>query len=270
MLQIATPSYCGQPRLMDHEPDLPPDTTRPSWAGIYWRVIVFAVLFLVAGALLVQFRGELSIDALAAREAQLHDFYQQHPIETLAIAFVVYVVVTGLSLPGALAMTVVYGWLFGFWPALVLVSFASTSGATIAFLTARYLYGQPLQARYGRQLAAFNAAIEREGAFYLFALRLIPQAPFFVINVVMGLTRLRARTFWWVSQTGMLPGTCVYVWAGASAPSLSEVAESGLSSFLDWKLMAALIALGLLPLAMKWLLSVLARPAARDAGKLEN
>jgi uncharacterized membrane protein YdjX (TVP38/TMEM64 family) len=200
------------------------------------------------------------IESLAAREGELRSLVERRPATSLAVAFVLYVLVTGLSLPGAAAMSVLYGWLFGFWRALVLVSFASTTGATIAFLLSRYLFGRAIQARYGGRLAAFNDAIEREGAFYLFTLRLIPQVPFFVINAVMGLTKMPARTFWWVSQLGMLPGTCVFVLAGASAPSLDRVADQGLSSLLDWKLIGALVLLGIAPLTIQWLLARL-RPS---------
>src|SRR5204863_7676397 len=121
------------------------------------------------------------------------------------------------------------GWAFRFWPALILVSFASTAGDIVAFLLSRYFVGDFLQARYGQRLAALNAAVERDGAFYLFTLRLIPRVPFFVVNVAMGLTRLPTLTFWWVSQLGMLPGTIVYVLAGASAPSLTQIADHGLA-----------------------------------------
>jgi uncharacterized membrane protein YdjX (TVP38/TMEM64 family) len=200
------------------------------------------------------------IESLAAREGELRSLVERRPATSLAVAFVLYVLVTGLSLPGAAAMSVLCGWLFGFWRALVLVSFASTTGATIAFLLSRYLFGRAIQARYGGRLAAFNDAIEREGAFYLFTLRLIPQLPFFVINAVMGLTKMPARTFWWISQLGMLPGTCVFVLAGASAPSLDRVADQGLSSLLDWKLIGALVLLGIAPLTIKWLLARL-RPS---------
>jgi uncharacterized membrane protein YdjX (TVP38/TMEM64 family) len=147
----------------------------------------------------------------------------------------------------------------------VLVSFASTTGATIAFLLSRYLFGRAIQDRFAQRLAAFNTAIEREGAFYLFTLRLIPQVPFFVINVVMGLTKLPARTFWWISQLGMLPGTCVFVLAGASAPSLDRVADQGISSLLDWKLIAALVLLGIVPLAVRRLLAWLRPPGWRSS-----
>jgi len=244
---------------MTEQPAQQPGTNR---AGLLLRggLLLGTVIVAVLG---LYFYGDKVMPALAARETQLHSFVSERPLESFAIAFVIYILVTGLSLPGAAALTVLYGWLFRFWPGVIVVSFASTSGATIAFLLSRYLFGRAIQTRYGERLTAFNAAMEREGAFYLFTLRLIPQVPFFVINAVMGLTKLRTRTFWWVSQLGMLPGTCVYVLAGANAPTLQRIADEGLASILDWKWMLALILLGVLPLALKWLLG---RRAASLAG----
>ncbi len=221
-------------------PDSPPKVAKVS---AWFRLALAAALIVTATAILLAFRERLDIHALAAREMQLREQVQAHPLAALAIAFAVYVVVTGLSLPGGAAMSVLYGWLFGFWRAIVLVSFASTAGATIAMLVSRYLIGQWIQSRYGERLSRLNAAIEREGAFYLLTLRLIPQVPFFVLNALMGLTRMRVRTYWWVSQLGMLPATIVFVLAGASAPSLKTVAAKGLASLLDWRLAAALILL---------------------------
>jgi len=220
-----------------------------------WRSYRLAILVLVALAIAgfaYSYRGLLRLESLAAHETRFRETYAAHPALTLAVALLLYVAVTGLSLPGAAAMSVLYGWLFGFWLGLVLVSFASTAGATLAFLLSRYLFGQWIQARYAERLVAFNEAIDHDGAFYLFTLRLIPQAPFFVINAAMGLTRLPARTFWWVSQLGMLPGTIVFILAGASAPSLNTIAEKGLGSLLDWRLAAPLALLGVLPLIVRW------------------
>jgi len=225
------------------------------------RLLVLAVAVLAAALLLHFFRDSIRLEALAAREAQLRAFYSAHPALALSIAFVAYVAVAGLSLPGAAAMSVLYGWLFGFWPALIVVSFGSTAGATIAFLLARYAIGDLVQARYGARLAALNAAIERDGAFYLLTLRLIPQVPFFVVNAAMGFTRLPVRTFWWVSQIGMLPGTIVYVLAGASAPSLRELAERGLAGLIDWRLIGALALLGIMPLVIRWTLGRRSQPS---------
>jgi len=225
----------------------------PVSRGLAMRWLALVAIVALAAGLFVRYRAELRLTSLAERETELRAVVEAHPAAALAIALAAYVAVTGLSLPGATAMSVACGWLFGFWRALVLVSFASTAGATIAFLLSRYLLGQWIQARYGERLAAINAAIDREGAFYLFTLRLIPQVPFFVLNAAMGLTKIRVWTFWWVSQLGMLPASVVFVLAGASAPSLKTVADKGLASILDWRLAAALALLGVLPLATKWL-----------------
>jgi uncharacterized membrane protein YdjX (TVP38/TMEM64 family) len=223
----------------------------PARLGMILRLALLALAVAAGAVLFLQYRQRFDIHELAARETQLRQAVETQPVAALAIAFVAYVAVTGLSLPGAAAMSVCCGWLFGFWRALVLVSFASTTGATLAFLLCRYLLGDWIQARYGERLRAINAAIDREGAFYLFTLRLIPQVPFFVVNAAMGLTRIRVWTFWWVSQLGMLPGTIVFVFAGSSVPSLKTVAERGLGSVVDWRLFAALALLSLAPLVIK-------------------
>ena len=139
-------------------------------------------------------------------------------------------------------MTLVIGWFFGFWRALLVVSFASTAGATLAFLLSRYFLRDSIQNRFGGQLKKFNESLDREGAFYLFTLRLIPAVPFFVINVVMGLTKIRTGTYWWVSQVGMLAGTCVYVYAGTTIPSLNQIADPSLmrvTDVSDWEAFAS-------------------------------
>lgn len=215
------------------------------------RIAVLATVVVTIVVLTVQFRDQLTLAALSSRETEMREAIEAHPVAAFALAMAVYVAVTGLSLPGASVLTLVCGWLFGFWRGLLLVSFASTAGATVAFLLSRYLFRQALQSRFGDRLTRFNAALETEGAFYLFTLRLIPAVPFFVINVVMGLTPLKTRTFWWVSQLGMLPGTVVYVLAGASVPSLRVLAEQGPGGLLSPQLFAAFVALGLFPLGMR-------------------
>ncbi|MBT4867634.1 MAG: TVP38/TMEM64 family protein, partial [Planctomycetaceae bacterium] len=138
---------------------------------------------------------------------------------------------------------------------------ASTTGATLSFLMSRYLLRDLIQNKFGNRLQKFNEALEREGAFYLFSLRLIPVVPFFVINLVMGLTPIRVRTFWWVSQVGMLAGTCVYVFAGTRIPSLKEIVDKGAGGVLDFELFAAFALLGLFPLAAKKIMSRFRPPA---------
>uniref|UniRef100_A0A7C2K0C6 TVP38/TMEM64 family membrane protein n=1 Tax=Schlesneria paludicola TaxID=360056 RepID=A0A7C2K0C6_9PLAN len=202
---------------------------------------------------------------MAARETQLRWLIAEQPLLMYAAAFVVYVAVTGLSLPGATVLTLTYGWLFGFWRCLVLVSFASTTGATVAFLLSRFLFREAIQSQFGDRLEKFNEALRREGAFYLFTLRLVPQVPFFVINAVMGLTPLPTWTFWWVSQVGMLPGTAVYTWAGASVKDLRTLAERGVGELLTPQLFAAFLVLGLFPWIVKWLVAAFRKSTSSTA-----
>ena len=143
-------------------------------------------------------------------------------------------------------MTLVAGALFGVWVGTLLVSFASTIGATLAFLVARFVLGESLQEKYGDRLKVINDGMEREGAFYLFALRLIPAFPFFLVNLLMALTRIPIWTFYWVSQTGMLAGTVAYVYAGTE---LAKVESAG--DVLSPTLLMAFVVLGLLPLVAK-------------------
>ncbi len=193
------------------------------------------VLAVVAIAIIIgftQFRDAFSFERLATQETQLRELQNSNPLLVYGAAMLIYVAVTGLSLPGATVLTLVFAWYFGFWRALVLVSFASTAGATLAFLLSRYLVRDLIQSKFGDRLVAFNQNLEKEGAFYLFTLRLIPAVPFFVINVVMGLTPMKTWTFWWVSQVGMLAGTAVYVYAGSSVPNVKALAEQGAAGIL--------------------------------------
>jgi uncharacterized membrane protein YdjX (TVP38/TMEM64 family) len=238
----------------------------PAKSGWPWatriKLSVMAVIVLIAVI------GAFTLDtkALLARATEYEQTFREHQLQRPALvfgmAFAMYVVVTGLSLPGAAVMTLVYAWLFHFWPAMVLVSFASTTGATVAFVISRYLLRDTIQDRFGERLEKFNQALAREGAFYLFTLRLIPAVPFFVINLVMGLTPLAVWTFWWVSQLGMLPGTAVFVWAGSSVPSLDELTLSGI---LKPQLIVAFVALGLFPLVVKKIMGAVRREAVKSA-----
>ncbi|MBR9857699.1 MAG: FAD-dependent oxidoreductase [Gammaproteobacteria bacterium] len=163
--------------------------------------------------------------------------------------FVLYVVMAALSLPGAAIMTIAAGAFFGVWQGLVLVSFASSIGATLAFLVSRFLLRDQVQQRFGDRLKAIDRGIHRDGAFYLFTLRLVPVFPFFIINLLMGLTALPARTFYWVSQLGMLPGTLVYVNAGTQLAAIDS-----LSGILSPALLASFALLGLFPLLARTVL----------------
>lgn len=247
--------------------NLPTKPLRSAWPR---RVAVLVVL-VILGLVFLQNREALSIDSLISHQDALQRAANEQPLLVLGTAFLLYVVVTGLSLPGAALMTLVYGWLFGFWRAILIVSFASTAGATIAFLLSRFLFRDAIQYRFGERLAAFNEALAREGAFYLFTLRLIPQVPFFLVNLVMGLTPIRTSTYWWVSQLGMLPGTCVYVYAGASVGNLEALRDKGLTGILTWQLALAFTLLGVFPLIVKTIVRLLGqRPAVGNANAEES
>ncbi len=213
-------------------------------------MVLVGVLMAVASGYFL-FADSLTLSNLAEQETALRDYRSDHPVLVYGIAFAIYVAVTGLSLPGAAVLTLAFGWYFGFMRGLVLVSFASTLGATVAFLLSRYLLRETIQAKFGDKLKSFDENLQREGAFYLFTLRLIPAVPFFVINVVMGLTPMKTQTFWWVSQVGMLAGTAVFVYAGSTFPTLAALAEEGASGIITPKLLAAFVALGLFPLVAK-------------------
>lgn len=210
-------------------------------------------LLLLAGAalLVAAFFGfglqkYLTLDALKANREALQGLASEHRAALMAGFFVFYVAVTALSLPGAAIMSLAGGAVFGFLPGVLLVSFASSLGATLACALARYLLRGWVQRRFGERLARINEGFEREGAFYLFSLRLIPVVPFFLINLAMGLTPMRLSTFYWVSQLGMLPGTVVYLNAGAQLGQvhrLSDVASPGL--------LLSLALLGIFPLLVK-------------------
>ncbi|REJ67122.1 MAG: TVP38/TMEM64 family protein [Planctomycetota bacterium] len=221
-------------------------------------MIVLAIVAGLAAILYWQFGQYLDIHFLAEQEAKLRGFQDAFPLLVIGIAFLIYVSVTGFSLPGAAILTLIVGWYFGFLRGLVLVSFASTTGATIAFLMSRYFFQDAIQSKFSERLRLVNEALEREGAFYLFTLRLTLAVPFFVINAVMGLTKIRTWTFWWVSQIGMLPGTMVYVYAGSIVPDLQTLAEKGVrAAFTRSQMIQFIIAfalLGIFPLATKWTL----------------
>jgi pyruvate/2-oxoglutarate dehydrogenase complex dihydrolipoamide dehydrogenase (E3) component/uncharacterized membrane protein YdjX (TVP38/TMEM64 family) len=214
-----------------------------------WRWAIAAlVIALVAAALLSGAGDALTLEQLKTRQAELQAWTRANIWQAVLGYFVVYVLVTALSIPGAVVMTLAGGALFGLLLGTVIVSFASTIGATLAFLVARFLLRQPLRDRYGQRLKTFDEGIERDGAFYLFTLRLVPLFPFFMINLLTGLTALRTWTYFWVSQLGMLPGTVVYVYAGtqlARIESPSDVLSPGL--------VGAFVLIGLMPLLMRWL-----------------
>lgn len=245
-------------------------TDSPDQRGTRDRTVpvkLLAIIALAAGAavLYANFGHLLTLEYLAGREADLRRIQASQPVLVYGAAFGIYVLVAGLSLPGAAVLTLVYSWYFGFSRALLLVSFASTAGATVAFLLSRFFFSDAIRAKFGQKLKDFDDSLRKDGPFFLFTLRLIPAVPFFVINAVMGLTPVPARTFWWVSQLGMLPGTAVYVYAGSSVPDLQTLADKGVFAVLSadqlFRITIAFVLLGSFPLLVRMLLKKL-RPAA--------
>lgn len=210
---------------------------------LFLVVLVVAAIAVFFGLGLERY---LTLDNLKASRETLGTAYAAAPARFLAAYFGLYVLVAALSLPGATVLTLAGGALFGFWTTLIVVSFASTIGATVACALARFLFRDAIARRIGGRFAAIDAGIAREGAFYLFTLRLIPLFPFFVINAAMGLTALPLRTFYVVSQLGMLPGTAVYVNAGTQLGKLTS-----LSGILSPTLLVSFALLGIFPLAAK-------------------
>lgn len=211
------------------------------------KALMVCVLLAAVGAFFAfGLHREFGIESLQARQAELAAAVAARPAVAVGAYFAAYVAITALSLPGALVMTLAGGALFGFWAGLFVVSFASTIGATLAMLVARFLLRDWARARLGTRLDAIDAGIAREGGFYLFALRLVPLFPFFVINLAMGLTRLPTRTFYWVSQLGMLPATLVFVNLGTQLSRLES-----LRGLLSPALLVSFALLGLLPLAAR-------------------
>lgn len=205
-----------------------------------------ALLALLAAAILAYFWFDLgqylSLDQFKAQQAEIIAAKDAAPALYIGGFFLLYVGVTALSLPGAAIMSLIAGALFGVVTGTILVSFASTIGATLAFLSSRFVLRDWVQGKFGDRLKAIDDGIARDGAFYLITIRLIPLFPFFVVNLVMGLTRIPARTFYWVSQIGMLPATIVFVNAGTQIGAIDSTA-----GLLSPTLIGSFVLLGLFP-----------------------
>jgi len=225
------------------------------------KKIILLGLLVVVVLLFFQFELQqyLTLDYIKAQQEIINQYYLENRALTLVGFFLGYVVITGASLPGAAVMTLAGGAIFGLTTGLILVSFASTIGASIAFLVSRYLFRDMVESRFGASLKAVNAGIERDGPFYLFALRLVPAFPFFVINLVMGLTTLRLWTFFWVSQLGMLAGTVVYVNAGTQLGNIESANE-----IFSTEILLSFLLLAMLPFIGRKLVAMLANRKALE------
>ncbi|ASJ75372.1 FAD-dependent oxidoreductase [Granulosicoccus antarcticus] len=210
------------------------------------KLLISVLVILVAGFFFFDIGRFFSLEYLKNEQAALATFYEQQPLLVIAIFFFGYIAVTALSLPGAAILTLAAGAQFGLLTGTVIVSFASTIGATLAFLVSRYLLRDTIESRFGDKLKTFNRNIEKDGAFYLFTVRLVPVFPFFLVNLVMGLTPLKTGVFYIVSQIGMLAGTLVFVNAGTQLAKIDS-----LSGILSPGLIFSFALLGIFPLVAK-------------------
>ncbi|NQX89323.1 MAG: FAD-dependent oxidoreductase [Halioglobus sp.] len=222
------------------------------------RIRQFAIIAVIVAAFaaffLLDLGSYLQLDVLKQRMGDLGQWHADNPLRGGLIYFVAYVLVAAFSIPGAAVMTLAGGALFGFWYALLLVSFASSIGATLALLASRVLLRDWVQGRFGQYLDTINGGFQREGAFYLFSLRLVPLFPFVLINLLMGLLPLRVRTFYWVSQLGMLPATAVYINAGTQLGRLESTA-----GIISLPLLGSFLLLAVFPYIARWVLNAIRR-----------
>ncbi len=222
------------------------------WSG---RIGIVALIALVViGYRWFDVGQYLSLESLKSHQESLQSYYSANPILVIGLFALIYIVSVGVSLPGATVLTLAAGAIFGLGVGLVLVSISSTIGATLAFLASRFLLRDFVQSKFKDKLAKVNHGVAREGAFYLFTLRLVPVFPFFMINLVMGLTPIRTLTFFFVSQIGMLPGTAVYVNAGTQLAQIESLA-----GILSPEILLSFALIGILPLLSKWVVGALKR-----------
>ncbi|ELB2075539.1 TVP38/TMEM64 family protein [Vibrio parahaemolyticus] len=212
---------------------------------IFGLILVATILLLGAN-----FGQYLTLENAKAQQEALSSFIEANIVYAATVYFLAYVAITAFSIPGAAVVTLLGAALFGFWFSLLLVSFASTIGATLAFLSSRYLLRDWVQLRFGEKLVAINQGVKKDGAFYLFSLRLIPVFPFFLINLLMGLTPMSIARFYLTSQIGMLPGTAVYLNAGTQLATIDS-----LSGIVSPTVLASFALLGLFPILVKWVMN---------------
>jgi len=217
-------------------------------------IIAGVIVTLIVLFLMFDLKQYLSLENIKAQQEALNIYYQNNTLLTIAVYMLIYIAVTALSLPGAAVMTLAGGGLFGLLVGTIVVSFASTIGATLAFLVSRFLLGDWVQAKFGDKLQPINDGIEADGAFYLFTLRLVPAFPFFIINLLMGLTPIKTVQFYFASQIGMLAGTIVFVNAGTH---LSKI--DSLKGILSPGLLISFVLLGIFPLLAKKGLKIIKR-----------
>jgi uncharacterized membrane protein YdjX (TVP38/TMEM64 family) len=224
---------------------------RPQFLTLGRVLLLLALAAALAAFFLLGLHRYLRLEVIKDSRDWLNERVEAHFLLAILLFFLVYVAVSGLSIPvGPPALSLLGGFLFGVWLGTVAVSFGSTIGAALAFLSSRYLFRDFVQQRFARWWSPINYGLEKDGPFYLFTLRLVPIVPFTAVNLVLGLTRMPLWTFWWVSQLGMLPGTAIYVYTGQQLGTINSA-----SDVLSPGLWVALALLGVGPLVFRWALT---------------
>jgi len=224
-------------------------------------LILIIIVGLIVAVKFFHIDRYLTLSFLKGSLDSLKSLYESHRIMVITGYFIIYVLTTSLSLPGASPLGIAGGALFGFWTATIVVSFASTIGATLACLVSRFLLRDWIQNKFGDRIKKVNEGVEKEGAFYLFTLRLIPVFPFWLINLAMGLTKMSLFKFYWVSQIGMLPGTMVFVNAGKELAKIESV-----KGILSPGLIISFTLIGIFPIMVKKLIALYHSRRQKSAG----
>jgi len=222
------------------------------------KLFVFAIAAILLATLTWYVKNYVSLEEIADQESRIRDYISLNPWRSFVVGFGIYL---GLALvPGTGGKAIVYGWLFGFWQALTIVTVGLTLAAMAIFSLSRYLFQESIEHRYPIFLSLMNKHIEKEGAFYLLTLRMA-HAPYSIVNPVSGASRVRTWTFFWTTVVGLLPANAIWVYVGIRLPSLRELASSGPGAFMDLPLIGALVACATLPLLIRWLVGRFGIPA---------
>jgi uncharacterized membrane protein YdjX (TVP38/TMEM64 family) len=225
------------------------------------KLLIFSIVAMLLATLAWYLNNYVSIDELAEQESRLRESIALNPWRSFVIGFSIYTVLA--LVPGTGGKAIAYGWLFGFWQAVTIVTVGLTIAAMVIFSLSRYLIRESIERRYSTYLSLMNKHLEKEGAFYLITLRML-HAPFSIVNPVSGASRVHTWTFCWTTVVGLLPANSIWVYVGIRLPSLHELAHRAPESFIDFPLLAALLLCGTLPFLIRWLIGHFGIPIRKD------
>jgi uncharacterized membrane protein YdjX (TVP38/TMEM64 family) len=236
----------------------PKDQGAKAGSGLGWRAwykpLVFLVAAIVVAGLCIYFRDKLTLAGLADEIERLRDWRDRHPAGIALLIAAVFIVLTGLSIPAVITMAIICGSLLGMWEGLIVASVSETAGATLGFFSSRYLLRSAVEARWRKFVEQADQMLDRDGVFYLLSLRLIHLIPSWMINLVIGCTRVNVATFWWTTQLGMLPATTLYVYTGAHLPTMEQLKQQGVFGIVTPPILVVFVLLAVVPLVVRYVL----------------